>query len=168
MRSALFALCSALLIVGCTQQSATKSLAGTDNTPRNSMLHDPDKVLPQWMPIARVSGSGDVRFDRQSITRSPDDITAEILIEIRYPDEQQTTIEDADFKEVIAFQRERVLYRFDCEAGTAALIERRLMGQGDSVSHTIPYPSDSSAFKPVKAGGIAMEIIGPACNIGKG
>jgi hypothetical protein len=169
MRFAALYFIAALSLGACQQQSqndgAPPADAAKDAT--SGMVTDHDKWLPDWMPVARTAGGGEVRFQRSSVKRSEDGSTAEILAEIRYPSEQQITLEDAEFKEVLSFQRERRLFKIKCNDRTSVLAERQLMSSGDTVSRSIPYPQADENYAPITVGDPTAALFVPACGDGQ-
>jgi hypothetical protein len=111
-----------------------------------------------------VSGAPYLGGGPVAIERAADKSTANIWVQILYGAEQKYVIEDKTTRQTITYNRERILFRFDCNKYTYAILERRLMGAGEDVAESIKTPITSDKdWRPVHDGGVTAVTLGPAC-----
>jgi hypothetical protein len=75
---------------------------------------------------------GEVHFNQRTITRNADG-TADIWIQVRHAQPQLYETETATTETTIRFTMERLHYRFNCENTHFIVVERQIMGNGDTV-----------------------------------
>jgi hypothetical protein len=102
--------------------------------------------LPDWLLVARQRDCaradcvGEVMFNQRTITRNPDG-TADIWLQVHHGNPQAYPIETATTRTTITFTTERLHYRFNCAEGQFTVLERQIMGSGDTVvAHDNPRP----------------------------
>jgi hypothetical protein len=96
--------------------------------------------MPDWLLIARQRDCapgedcprGEVHFNQRTITRNADG-TADIWIQVRHGTPQLYQIEDATTETTIRFDVQRVHYRFNCTTEQFVVVERQIMGAGETV-----------------------------------
>lgn len=135
----LAALAAALALSACDQASAPNGAhpasAGGAN---NGVALQSTQDLPDWLLVARQRDCGrsdcvgEVLFNQRTITRSPDG-TADIWLEVRHGNPLAYPIETATTRTTITFTTERLHYRFKCAEGQFTVLERQIMGAGDTV-----------------------------------
>jgi len=109
---------------------------GTGNN--NGVALQSTQNLPDWLLIARQRDCaradcvGEVTFNQRTITRNPDG-TADIWLQVRHGNPQAYPIETATTRTTVTFTTERLHYRFKCAEGQFTVLERQIMGSGDTV-----------------------------------
>lgn len=104
----------------------------------NSVALQSTQNLPDWLLVARQRDCaradcvGDVQFNQRTITRNPDG-TADIWLQVRHGNPQAYPIETATTRTTITYTTERLHYRFKCAEGQFTVLERQIMGSGDTV-----------------------------------
>jgi hypothetical protein len=120
--------------------------------------------FPQWLQVANQAGGGAVYYHPASINRTADVSTSDIWVQVVYGEDQTYVIEDKTTRQTITYNRERILFKFDCNKITYAILERRLMGAGEEVAETFKTPIKSERdWRPVNDGGVTAVTYGPAC-----
>ncbi len=104
--------------------------------------------MPDWLLVARQRDCapggdcprGEVHFNQRTITRNEDG-TADIWVQVRHGRSQLYEIEDETTETMIRFELERLHYRFRCETGEFIVVERQIMGSGETViARDEPHP----------------------------
>src|SRR5262245_56895674 len=96
--------------------------------------------LPDWSLVARQRDCppgedcplGEVKFNQRTITRG-DDGTADIWVQVRHGRPQVYQIEDATTQTTVRFSVQRLHYRFNCQTEQFFVVERQIMGAGETV-----------------------------------
>ncbi|MBS0385480.1 MAG: hypothetical protein JSS00_09035 [Proteobacteria bacterium] len=124
--------------------SAPQGQAGANNN--NRVVLQSTQNLPDWLLVARQRDCsrsdcvGEVLFNQRTITRNPDG-TADIWLEVRHANPQAYPIETATTRTTITYTNERLHYRFKCAEGQFTVLERQIMGVGETVvAHDNPRP----------------------------
>ncbi len=115
---------------------------------------------PEWLLFARQSGGGDIQFNQHSIRRCGNN-EAEITVRVRYAEPQLYTTEEGNYQTTIRYHVEHVRYRYQCDAGTFSVAERRIIDDQDRVVATIP--GHPELFRPMPEHGTAALIQRTAC-----
>ncbi len=98
------------------------------------------KDLPDWLLVARQRDCapggdcprGEVHFNQRTIVRRPDG-TADIWIQTRHGLPQLFQIDTEDAQTTIHFTVERLHYRFNCASGQFIVVERHILGEGETI-----------------------------------
>jgi len=104
----------------------------------NNVTLQSTQNLPDWLLVARQRDCaradclGEVQFNQRTITRNPDG-TADIWLQVRHGNPQAYPIETATTRTTITFTTERLHYRFKCAEGLFTVLERQIMGAGETV-----------------------------------
>jgi hypothetical protein len=138
MRS-LIAAVSLLALAACGEQSAPSGEAPAPSGNGNVILGS-TRNMPDWLLVARQrdcepGGScprGEVHFNQRTITRNADG-TADIWVQVRHGLPQLYEIESETTETTIRFEVERLHYRFNCTSGDFIVVERQIMGAGETV-----------------------------------
>ena len=124
--------------------SAPQAQAGSASN--NGAVLQSTQNLPDWLLVARQRDCaradcvGDVQFNQRTITRNPDG-TADIWLQVHHGNPQAYPIETATTRTTITYTTERLHYRFKCVEGQFTVLERQIMGSGDTVvAHDNPRP----------------------------
>jgi hypothetical protein len=122
-------------------------------------------VFPQWLEIARQAGGGAVQYHPASIQRDPKTKIADMWIQIIYSEPHTFVVNHPTAVEKITYQIERFLYRIDCEGARFAIMDRRIMGEGETVAQDIPTSTKpgETPWQDIEQGGVAEVAYDPAC-----
>jgi hypothetical protein len=140
--------CLVLAACGDQQPAAPAAPLPTDPSAQVRVVLPVSGMSPDWIEIARqrdcpVVGEvaeercpyGSVHYNRQTITRSVDGTVANIWTQTTHGAPQLFQAETESTELNIRYTRMRMLYRFRCAEETFAIIERQIMGDGDTVVH---------------------------------
>ncbi|MBC7770398.1 MAG: hypothetical protein H7124_16585 [Phycisphaerales bacterium] len=137
--AALFAIFT-LAACGQQQQAPGEPPAETD-----AIILGSTQNLPDWLLVARQRDCrgetpeddraclGEVHFNQRTITRSADGATADIWVQVRHGQPQLYEIEDATTETTIRYTLQRLHYRFNCTEQEFVVVERQIMGAGETV-----------------------------------
>ncbi len=140
---ALMALAAVSLVALAACDQAAAPGGGSQATPagggnNNGVTLQSTQNLPDWLLVARQRDCaradcvGEVQFNQRTITRNPDG-TADIWLQVRHGNPQAYPIETATTRTTITYTTERLHYRFKCAEGQFTVLERQIMGSGDTV-----------------------------------
>ena len=73
-----------------------------------------------------------MHFNQRTITRSADG-TADIWVQVRHATPQLYQMEDATTQTTIRYEMQRLHYRFNCQTSQFYVVERQIMGAGETV-----------------------------------
>ncbi len=145
------------------EQPATSATPAPSTAVAQAALAKPD-VFPQWLQVANQAGGGAVYYHPASIVRLPDASAAEVWVEVLFGTDQTYVTEDKTTRQTITYTRERFLFRFDCNRTKYVIVERRIMGAGETIAETIKTPAEAqNAWMDVNPGGVTAVTLGPAC-----
>lgn len=146
MRALAAALILALAACGERQPTAPATPLPTDPAAQVRVVLSMSRMSPDWIEIARqrdcpIVGEvakercpyGSVQYNSRTITRSVDGTVANIWTQTRHGAPQLFRAESEDTITSIRYTRTRLLYRFKCNEGTFAIIERQILGDNDTV-----------------------------------
>lgn len=135
-------LAAALALAACGQPAAPDAAEAPRET--DSVLLGTTQNLPDWLFVARqrdcaanADGEqecrvGEVHFNQRAITRRADG-TAEIWVQVRHGMPQLYEFEDTTSRTTVRYEVQRVHYRFNCREGQFVVVERQIMGAGETV-----------------------------------
>src|SRR5689334_21222021 len=146
-----------MALVACDQATAPSRAPQTPagGGSNNNVALQSTQNLPDWLLVARQRDCaradclGEVLFNQRTITRNPDG-TADIWLQVRHGNPQAYPIETATTRTTITFTTARLHYRFNCAEGLFTVLERQIMGSGETVvarDNPIPIyraPADGS------------------------
>lgn len=122
-----------------------------------------------WSDVSRTSqyrvdwSPKTMRCDKAARTA---DVTVQIIYATPQRDVNQIDTGPTIITEDLYFNRERRLLRFDCATRQMALVERRLMGEGEVVSRVIDYRVDGAPnFQPYEPNDIGSAMDERVCNV---
>ena len=128
-----------LALTACGQPAAPGGGApASGGNANNGVALQSTQDLPDWLLVARQRDCaradcvGEVMFNQRTITRSPDG-TADIWIQVRHGNPQAYPIETATSRTTITYTVERAHYRFKCAENQFLIVERQIIGSGDTV-----------------------------------
>jgi hypothetical protein len=134
------ALAAALLLAlaACGQADAPKQ--GQAPVREGPVVLATTQNMPDWLLVARQRDCapgedcprGEVHFNQRTITRAADG-TADIWVQVRHGQTQLYQLEDATTQTTIRYDVQRVHYRFNCETEQFFVVERQIMGAGETV-----------------------------------
>ncbi|MGE3302968.1 MAG: hypothetical protein AB7M12_07615 [Hyphomonadaceae bacterium] len=119
--------------------------------------------VPDWINIAHQAGGGDVDYNAKSVLRDTATGITDVWVQITYRAPQTYQDEDATTTRQITYNKERVLFRYDCAKATFAIVERRIMGAGEAIEETIKTPPKPADFRATQDGGVSALVYGPTC-----
>ncbi len=156
---AIVALCA------CDQGAAPSGGAQSGGAGNNGVTLQSTQNLPDWLLVARQRDCGrpdcvgQVLFNQRTITRNGDG-TADIWLEIRHGNPQAYPIETATSRTTVTYTTERLHYRFKCAEAQFTVLERQIMGSGDTVvAHDNPRP----IYRAPVDGSITPVVLPIAC-----
>ena len=148
--SRFLAAASLLALAACGEQqpAAPATPLPTDPSAQVRVVLPISSMSPDWIEVARQRDCplvgevakercpyGSVHYNHQTITRSVDGTVANIWTQTTHGAPQLFQAETETTEMNIRYTRTRMLYRFKCNEGTFAIIERQIMGDNDTVVH---------------------------------
>ena len=164
MRQILAALTAIFTLAACGQPLAPGG-GGSANA-NNGVTLQSTQALPDWLLVARQRDCarsdcvGEVLFNQRTITRNPDG-TADIWLEVRHGNPLAYPIETASTRTTITFNTERLHYRFKCAEAQFTVLERQIMGAGDTV---VARENPQPIFRAPVDGSVTPVVMPIACN----
>ncbi|MBY0565080.1 MAG: hypothetical protein K2P58_12960 [Hyphomonadaceae bacterium] len=144
------------------------------NTANPEQAADPGEVvlgvgegLPDWLLVARQRSCApdedcprrEVMFNQRSITRRADG-TADIWIQVRHGVPQLYRVETETTVSTVRYDLERLHYRFNCQTQQFMVVERHIMGAGETV---IARDEPRQIYRTPVSGSITPIIMPIAC-----
>ena len=128
-----------LALAACGEQSPPNDETSASSGNGNVVLGS-TRNMPDWLLVARQRDCapgegcprGEVHFNQRTITRNADG-TADIWVQVRHGLPQLYQIESETTETTIRFEVERLHYRFNCASGEFIVVERQIMGAGETV-----------------------------------
>jgi hypothetical protein len=157
MRLAIVAL-SALALTACGQSEKAETGAAAPPEP-GSVLLGSTQNLPDWLLIAHQSGGGDIHFNQRTITRD-DAGHADIWAQVRYGSQQIYSGSDGATETIVRYNTERIHYRFNCADEQFTIVERQIMGAGETV---VARDEPRELYRQTPASGVARIVLPIAC-----
>ena len=145
---------------GASQQAGG---AGANN---NAVALQSTQNLPDWLLVARQRDCaradcvGDVQFNQRTITRNADG-TADIWLQVHHGDPQAYPIETATTRTTITFTTERLHYRFKCAEDQFVVVERQIMGSGETV---VAHENPRQIWRAPLEGSVVPVVMPIACS----
>lgn len=153
-------------LAACDQATAPggsqQAQAGGSN---NNVALQSTQNLPDWLLVARQRDCaradcvGQVLFNQRTITRNADG-TADIWLEVRHGNPQAYPIETATSRTTVTYTTERLHYRFKCAEGQFTVLERQIMGSGDTV---VARDNPRPIFRAPVDGSVTPVVMPIAC-----
>jgi hypothetical protein len=159
------ALLALLVLAACGQPAAPASRTPASGNANNGVALQSTQDLPDWLLVARQRDCaradcvGDVQFNQRTITRNPDG-TADIWLQVHHGNPQAYPIETATTRTTITFTTERLHYRFKCAEGQFTVLERQIMGAGDTV---VARDTPRQIFRAPADGSVVPVVMPIAC-----
>lgn len=174
--AALFAVFT-LAACGQPQQQQAPAPQGEAAAPgeTDSVILGSTQNLPDWLLVARQRDCrgetpaedraclGEVHFNQRTITRSADGVTADIWIQVRHGQPQVYEIEDATTETTVRYTTQRLHYRFNCTESEFVVVERQIMGSGETV---VARDEPTQIYRAPVAGSITAIVMPIACRGG--
>ena len=166
MRTALSAL--ALFALGaCGEADAPKQQGQVREGP---VVLDTTRNMPDWLLVARQRDCepggdcprGEVHFNQRTITRSADG-TADIWVQVRHGRTQLYQLEDEATATTIRFEVQRLHYRFNCQSQQFFVVERQIMGAGETV---VARDNPQQIYRAPVRGSVTAILLPIACRGG--
>lgn len=169
MRTALSAL-ALLALAACGDVEAPKQQGQVREGP---VILGSTRNLPDWLLVARqrdcrAEGAadqqclGEVHFNQRTITRSADG-TADIWVQVRHGQPQLYRFEDATTETTIRYEMQRLHYRFNCTTQEFVVVERQIMGAGETV---VARDNPRQIYRAPVRGSVTAIVLPIACRGG--
>jgi len=124
---ALFALAA---LAACGQQTGKQG--GAPAQQQNGVLVlSQTQNLPDWLFILRTTDGGTIHMNQRTITRANG--MADIWLQVHYGQQQLYEAVTGDRTSVIHYEVERLHYRFNCTDEKFLIVERQIMGSGETI-----------------------------------
>jgi predicted small lipoprotein YifL len=155
------------------QTPQAEAPAGENNI--DSVVLGSASNLPDWLLVARQRDCrgenptedreclGEVHFNQRTITRAADGSTADIWVQVRHGQPQVYQIEDATTETTIRYTTQRLHYRFNCAEQKFFVVERQIMGAGETV---VARDEPTQIYRAPVAGSITAIVLPIACRGG--
>jgi hypothetical protein len=122
-----------------------------------------------WHGIGRDPDGGQVLFDPKGMICDLAKGVVDVAIQIDRPEPIKEQFDDGTVFTTLAFTRDRYFYRLRCKERTFALLERRIMGEGEASVRTIKLSEGADTdFRPFTEFGPISLLEGPACKVALG
>ena len=126
--------------------------------------------MPDWLLVARQRDCepggdcprGEVHFNQRTITRSADG-TADIWVQVRHGTPQLYQVSDATTETTIRYEMQRVHYRFNCQTEQFFVVERQIMGAGETV---VARDNPRQIYRAPVRGSVTAIVLPIACRGG--
>jgi hypothetical protein len=168
-------------LAACGQQSAAPApstgageASSTAPGEGEPVLLGTARNLPDWLLIARQRDCrgegaddraclGEVHYNQRTITRAADGSTADIWVQVRHGQPQRYQIEDATTETTIRFTTQRLHYRFNCAEQKFFVVERQIMGAGETV---VARDEPTQVYRAPVRGSVTAIVLPIACRGG--
>lgn len=156
----------ALLTLAACGQPAAPGSAQPPTTSNNGVTLQSTQNLPDWLLVARQRDCarqdcvGEILFNQRTITRNADG-TADIWLQVRHGNPQDYPIETASTRTVVTFTTERLHYRFNCTSRQFVVVERQIMGAGETV---VAREAPRQIWRAPVDGSVTPVVMPIACN----
>lgn len=135
-----------------------------------SVILGTTRHMPDWLLVARQRSCapgeecplGEVHFNQRTITRSADG-TADIWIQVRHGRAQLFETETETTETTVRYELERLHYRFNCNTDQFVVVERQIMGAGETV---VARDNPAQIYRAPVAGSVTGVIMPIACRGG--
>lgn len=156
-------------LAACGQPASDTKQAPPAGGETDAVILGSTQDLPDWLFVARQRDCidtddgmdcqlGEVHFNQRTITRGNG--MADIWIQVRHGHPQIHEVEDATTITTVRYEVQRLHYRFNCETEEFIVVERQIMGPGETVAaRDEPRP----IYRPPGAGSITSIIMPIAC-----
>lgn len=154
-----------LTLAACGQPEATSGAQPASGS-NNGVALQSTQNLPDWLLVARQRDCarqdcvGEILFNQRTITRNADG-TADIWLQVRHGNPQAYPIETATTRTTITFTSERLHYRFNCTSGQFVVLERQIMGAGETV---VAHEEPRQIWRAPVEGSVTPVVMPIACN----
>ena len=167
LRQILATLTALFTLAACGQPTAPNGTGvASGGNANNGVALQSTQDLPDWLLVARQRDCarqdcvGDIQFNQRTITRNPDG-TADIWLQVRHGNPQAYPIETATSRTTITFTTERLHYRFKCAENQFMIVERQIIGSGETVvARETPRP----IWRAPVDGSVTPVVMPIACN----
>lgn len=132
-----------------------------------AVVLDVAEDLPDWLLVARQRSCApdedcprrEVMFNQRTITRNADG-TADIWIQVRHGVPQRFQVDTETTESIVRYEVERLHYRFNCQTEQFYVVERQIMGAGETV---VARDEPAAVYRAPVRGSITPIILPIAC-----
>jgi hypothetical protein len=162
-----FVLAALLAFAACGNPVSPGNGARQDPPDAGAVVLGVGEDLPDWLLVARQRSCAagedcprrEVMFNQRSITRSADG-TADIWIQVRHGVPQLFQVESETSETTVRYEVERLHYRFNCTTEQFYVVERQIMGAGETV---IARDTPPAIYRAPVRGSVTPIIMPIAC-----
>lgn len=156
-------------LAACGPAQTTKAgAAPTGET--DEVILGSTRNMPDWLLVAYQRDCprdaptrcprGEVHFNQRTISRNTAEGTADIWVQVRHGLPQMHTIESETETTTIRYEVQRVHYRFNCGSNQFFVVERQIMGAGETV---VARDSPRQIYRDPVRGSVTAIIMPIAC-----
>jgi hypothetical protein len=169
MKASFYALAAAaLMLAACGNPvSPGNGPRQTQGESGGTVVLDVAEDLPDWLLVARQRSCApdedcprrEVMFNQRTITRNSDG-TADIWIQVRHGVPQLFQIDSESTETTVRYEVERLHYHFNCTTEQFYVVERQIMGAGETV---VARDEPAAIYRAPVRGSITPIIMPIAC-----
>ena len=170
MKSVFRLLCAGALLAGAACGNPVSPVNGAPQTSggeNGAGILDVAEDLPDWLLVARQRSCApdedcprrEVMFNQRTITRNPDG-TADIWIQVRHGVPQLFQVDTETTESTVRYDVERLHYKFNCQTEQFYVVERQIMGAGETV---VARDEPAAIYRAPVRGSITPIILPIAC-----
>jgi hypothetical protein len=167
----LAALICIFTLAACGQQTAPAQQTPAEAKSEGPVVLATTRNMPDWLLVARQRDCapgedcprGEVHFNQRTITRSADGSTADIWVQVRHGTPQLYSMEDATTQTTIRYDVQRLHYRFNCQTQQFYVVERQIMGAGETV---VARDTPPQIYRAPVSGSVTAIVMPIACRGG--
>ena len=169
MRTLAALLCT-IALAACGEQAPDRSGQAAAPAETDSVILGTTRNMPDWLLVARQRDCdpggdcprGEVHFNQRTITRRADG-TADIWVQVRHGMPQLYAIDDGTTETTIRYEVQRVHYRFNCQTEQFFVVERQIMGAGETV---VARDNPEQIYRSPVRGSVTAIVMPIACRGG--
>lgn len=166
-RHLVLAACALLTLAACGNPVSPGNGPRAESPDAGAVVLGVGEDLPDWLLVARQRSCAadedcprrEVMFNQRSITRSADG-TADIWIQVRHGVPQLFQVESETTETTVRYEVERLHYRFNCTTEQFYVVERQIMGAGETV---IARDQPAAIYRAPVRGSVTPIIMPIAC-----
>ncbi|HVY83895.1 MAG TPA: surface-adhesin E family protein [Caulobacterales bacterium] len=159
MRFSFVAAFAAFALAACGQQQQSGTATTSAQPQQNgALVLSQTQNLPDWLFILRTTDGGTIHFNQRTITRANG--IADIWLQVHYGHQQIYQAAASDRLNIIHYELERIHYRFNCTDEKFVIVERQIMGSGETV---VARDEPQQIWRATPETGAARYVLPIAC-----